>query len=135
MNRKQQEIALAEYLGAKWLDIPPLPYSDTYTDEENKMFDRLHPKRLLAFGKWDFGSARCAPLPFPDPAGDATSIPKYGEDLNAMRDALLTLDDEQAIRYRCVLTQMAVDRNFDPMVATAGQQAEAFLRTLNLYTE
>jgi hypothetical protein len=65
----------------------------------------------------------------------STRPPCYTLDLNAMREALLTLTGQQAMHYRCVLTQMAVDRGLDPMMASAAQVAEAFLKTLNLWQD
>lgn len=62
-------------------------------------------------------------------------LPDYINCLNAMRIVLLRLSDEAAISYRCVLTQMAVDRRFDPIMAAAGHQAEAFLKVIGKWAD
>jgi hypothetical protein len=62
-------------------------------------------------------------------------LPDYLNDLNAMHSAELTLSDKQAITFRCIATQMGVDRNYDPFMSNASQRAEAFLKTLNLWKQ
>ena len=62
-------------------------------------------------------------------------LPDYLNDLNAMHSAELTLSDKHAITFRCIATQMGVDRNYDPFISNAAQRAEAFLKTLNLWTQ
>lgn len=66
-------------------------------------------------------------------AGDGETqaiIPDYINDLNAMHEAKLTLSPKDLSTMMCILIQMGVDRNFNFFVATAEQQAEAFLRTI-----
>lgn len=58
------------------------------------------------------------------------SVPDYLNDLNAMHEAKLTLSPKDLSTMLCILIQMGVDRNFNFFVATAEQQAEAFLRTI-----
>jgi hypothetical protein len=48
---------------------------------------------------------------------------------NAMREALKQLPSDKLITYTRVLIQMAVDRGFHHLLATAEQQAEAYLKT------
>ena len=59
------------------------------------------------------------------------NLPDYLNDLNAMHEAKLRLSPEELGTFTCILIQMGVDRNFHFMVATAEQQAEAFLRTID----
>jgi hypothetical protein len=59
------------------------------------------------------------------------TLPDYLNDLNAMHKAKLSLSPEELGTFTCILIQMGVDRNFHFMVATAEQQAEAFLRTID----
>jgi len=49
-----------------------------------------------------------------------------------MHEAKLSLSPEDLGTFTCILIQMGVDRDFHFMVATAAEQAEAFLETLNL---
>jgi hypothetical protein len=66
-------------------------------------------------------------------------LPDYLNDLNAMHEAEKVLDDEQAATYYDLLniklptTRCSIDEYV--IHATAAQRAEAFLRTLNLWTE
>ena len=61
--------------------------------------------------------------------------PDYLNSLDAMHGPLLSLGDQEAMRYRCILAQMGVDRNFDPMMAEPFQQAEAFLKVKKLWVD
>ena len=70
-------------------------------------------------------------------------LPNYLNDLNAMHKALKFLDDEQQISFMMHLASIVSDfdvgkltwRLVEKMLsATAAQLAEAFLRTLNLWT-
>lgn len=69
--------------------------------------------------------------------------PDYVDDLNAMHEAEKYLDDEQWLEYMLNLQDVLCcnpDRSKwtvcrENMSATAHQRAEAFLRTLNLWTE
>lgn len=60
-------------------------------------------------------------------------LPAYCSDLNAMREALLTLDDEKMFAFRGYISEL-MDNEF-PERSTARQQAEAFLRTVGKWVE
>ena len=76
MTPEQQRMAIAEACGAIWQEVPP---------KEGYLY---RPKRILSFHKWEFDHPRCAPLPIPNPAtGDATDVPDYLRNLNAMHEA------------------------------------------------
>src|SRR5690349_3846151 len=78
MTPEQQRVAIAEALGAKWFEVPE------YKSECGDDFKRYHPRRVLCFFTPEFDHPLCAPLPFPDPKGDALwDIPDYLSDLNA----------------------------------------------------
>ena len=62
------------------------------------------------------------------------NLPDYINDLNTMQQAKLSLSPEKLGTFTCILMQMGVDRNFNFVVATAEQQAEAFLRTIDKWT-
>jgi hypothetical protein len=64
--------------------------------------------------------------------------PDYCQDLNAMHIAEMMLSYVQAAEYARILTSIALQSEqpfFALMTSTASQRAEAFLRTLNLWTE
>lgn len=69
-------------------------------------------------------------------------VPDYLNDLNAMREAIRTLDDEQMLEFMLNLCDVLVifpDLSkwtilSKALIATPEQLAEAFLRTLNLWT-
>ena len=67
---------------------------------------------------------------------DAYPLPDYLNDLNAMHEAEKTLTFHQETDYIAHLMRQHKD---NPMtqgfMATAAQRAEAFLRTLNLWTD
>lgn len=71
------------------------------------------------------------------------SIPNYLNDLNAMHEAELSLDWPQKEKFRSILANKfhTLDdegwalAHSKAIHATAAQRAEAFLRTLNLWTE
>lgn len=132
MNDNEINIAIAEACGAKWQDVPPRPDS------------LYHPKRLLSFSTWEFDKPFCAPLPIPDPkTGDATSIPRYTEDLNAMHEVLKSLDswDHGAIfdnhLFRVLHRRLKGEgvSTFEKIRASARELAEAFLKTKGLWRE
>ena len=74
--------------------------------------------------------------------------PAYTCDLNAMHEAEKALDMHQQYEYGEALARMTIGEQFDdpegfspngwgyyaPITATASQRAEAFLKTLNLWT-
>ncbi len=134
MNTEQQNIAIAESLGAKWQDIPP---SQFYIDCDRV---ELWPKRLLSFVFYDTERPQCAPLPFPDPDGNASVIPDYTGDLNAIHEAENALDvdvmstESPGFTYHWHLCE-AVPRDRQPFRATAAQRSEAYLRTIGKWVD
>ncbi len=70
-------------------------------------------------------------------------FPKYESDLNAMHEAEKSLDDDLDLDYSENLesvtgTRWGANNSYDMSKyrsATAAQRAEAFLKTLNLWTE
>lgn len=75
-------------------------------------------------------------------------VPDYLNDLNAMHEAEEVLDANQQCTFACLLTEPVRDEIYEVMPrdlrytvcfpalhATASQRAEAFLRTLNLWTD
>lgn len=66
------------------------------------------------------------------------SLPDYLNDLNAMHEAEKLLKSEQHFTFQVELARVinttTYPLNFALLHATATQRAEAFLRTLNLYT-
>lgn len=60
-------------------------------------------------------------------------LPDYFRDLNDIHQACSKLDDPLAIRFRCVVTQMGLDHNFDPFLAEAKWRAEGLGRVLKLW--
>lgn len=140
MSPEAQRVAIAEACGAKWHYVPP---KEGYA---------YRPKRILSFFSWEFDSPHCAPLPFPDKFGDATCIPDYLNDLNAMRGALSILRPDDAYysqqdMFIMELLRICSNKNRDQddqvhlsgcfhlATATPAQQAEAFLRTLELWDD
>lgn len=74
---------------------------------------------------------------------EAIEAPDYINDLNAMREAVRTLDNDQALAYIRSLVEDVLHLHFDYSVfkvslaiaqATAAQHAEAFLRALGKWT-
>jgi len=69
---------------------------------------------------------------------DFCFIPDYLNDLNAMHEAEKLLKSEQHFTFQVELARVinttTYPLNFALLHATATQRAEAFLRTLNLYT-
>ena len=75
----------------------------------------------------------------------ASSIPDYLGNLNAMAEAEKILDYDQAEQYESELWSIIMEfelnqenpkpSNFACMTATAAQRAEAFLRTIGKWTE
>jgi hypothetical protein len=59
------------------------------------------------------------------------SVPDYLDDLNAMHEAEKVLTDEQKHEYEEWLSH----EYYFPTMTAAAQRAEAFLRTLNLWTD
>ena len=81
--------------------------------------------------------------------GVAKLLPDYPNDLNAMHEAEKVLDMHQQYDYGEALARMTIGAELDdpegfspngwgyysPTTATAAQRAEAFLKTLNLWTK
>ena len=146
MTPESQRIAIAETLGATWEPVPPRESYAGYTDAENDGFDRLHPKRILAFRYKPLvhdplSPGMCGPLPFPNPkTGDAVIAPDYLNDLNAMHEAEKAAEFYSYPRRERYLHHLQVAVNAENisrpfLCATAAQRAEAFLRTLSLWKE
>lgn len=137
MKKKQINIAIAEASGAIWHDVPMRQF---YVDCER---EELWPKRLLSFTSYDFEHPRCAPLPFPDPEGNAEVIPDYTEDLNAIHKAvkLLKMSWEMRLLYADNIEYILSDYDHGKSVnrsycieASAKIRAEALVRTLDKWT-
>ena len=60
-----------------------------------------------------------------------SDLPDYLNDLNAMHQVKLSLSPKDLTIFTCILIQMGVDYNFNFMVATAEQQAKAYLKTID----
>ncbi len=72
-----------------------------------------------------------------NPAGQIfweSELPDYLNDLNAMHEAEKVLDEKQQQEYVNLLLTGDSLNYFAEIHATATQRAEAFLRTLNLWT-
>lgn len=70
----------------------------------------------------------------------AARLPDYLSDLNAMHEAEKYMEGRDftfAKRYSIQLNQLCtgIGQEWEAIFATAAQRAEAFLRTLNLWTE
>ena len=69
------------------------------------------------------------------PHGYVRDVPDYCNDLNAMHEAEKIFDNALYCRYIDELCTQAIKGKNCMYLATAAQRAEAFLRTLNLWTE
>jgi hypothetical protein len=67
--------------------------------------------------------------------GTSACLPDYPNDLNAMHEAMKTLNPIQGITLCWHLNDMGISGEWEILTATAAQLAEAFLRTLNLWKE
>ena len=82
---------------------------------------------------------------FFDRSMSRVALPEYLEDLNAMHEAEKVLTDEQIFPWwnnlsrivgrDCKRPANCYSKDLRPVMATAAQRAEAFLKTLNLWTE
>ena len=91
-----------------------------------------HPDQILATKNWQFAHQFVI-----SPTGEIVShnsIPQYLDDLNAMHEAQKMLTGEQVDAY---VTTLCLAVQPEPMLhaATAGQRAEAFLRTIGKWEE
>jgi len=117
MNKQEQRIAIAEACGWLHPNNPECIKRKKGTSYESRYKDS---------GGW-----------WMKPNGDYTIgeyLPDYLNDLNAMHEAELTLTDEQWERYWHELNGIVLGVLYLPR-ATAAQRAEAFLKTLNLWTK
>ena len=72
----------------------------------------------------------------PNEEGWLEPIPNYLNDLNAMHEAESTLNLNQWDAYESHLKSITAQAGiYSPIRAAAAQRAEAFLKTLNLWTE
>ena len=62
-------------------------------------------------------------------------IPNYFSDLNAMHEAMKTLNPTQGITLCWHLNDMGVSGEWDMLTATAAQLAEAFIHTIGKWEE
>lgn len=124
MNNEEQRIAIAQACG--WTCVRPC---------EMRQIDG----EMKVVGIWGESPAPCATMPW---------VPDYLTDLNAMHEAVnhacetggFTFQERYVRELRAVVTRRRRDCNemqidYWMAEATAGQRAEAFLRTLNLWTE
>lgn len=116
MTPEQQRIKIAEVRG--WSNVKIYPRSESNKrhsgDTESIGIGCRHPS-------WGGGSC---------------SVPNYPYDLNAMHEAESALNLNQWDAYESHLKSITAQAGvYSPIRATAAQRAEAFLRTLNLWTE
>ena len=113
MTPEAQRIAIAEACGWTWSDGEEPCYGGSY-----KQAGWTSPTGEFYGGEWTCKSS-------------SLGLPDYITDLNAMHEAEKVLDYNQ-------LCDMENSISFQfgamPFHSTAGHRAEAFLRTLNLYT-
>jgi hypothetical protein len=71
-----------------------------------------------------------------NPRGIFTVLPDYLNDLNAMHEAEKLLANDQCAAYLVILARSLPEAGLDSWAfhATASQRAEAFLKTLGLWT-
>lgn len=108
MKPEQQRIAIAEACG--WTDCHKSIASVYGFPSERKVIG-IPPQRITH-----------------------TEVPDYLNDLNAMHEAEKILNTNQAADY-CELLRPIICGCWRLVHATAAQRAEAFLRTLNLWTD
>lgn len=136
MTDDQQNTAIAEECGWVWYKIPNafthrclfLPALHEYEGQSEAWLHRAD------------GSEKPCNFEYMQREGH---VPKYTKDLNAMRDAVLTLVDPDPLaeqirlnRYAEILLRISLAaRNHYTFLTTAAQQAEAFLRTVGKWKE
>lgn len=123
MKPEKQRIAISESCGAKWVDA--------YWFGSTIKVLSFEPIPQLGVNRWDTEDD-CRKL--------NSDIPDYLNDLNAMHEAEQVLTGVGRLpAYRRKLACMFTDHPDDgyphAIHANAAQRAEAFLRTLNLWTE
>ena len=117
MTPEAQRIAIAEACGWTWSDGEEPCYGGSY-----KQAGWTSPTGEFYGGEWTCKSS-------------SLGLPDYITDLNAMHEAEKVLTDDQFSHYGWTMLQSEPNiecRRY--LSATAAQRAEAFLRTLNLYT-
>lgn len=113
MTPQQQNIAIFESQG--WVPVPPVKRTSAFI---------VYPENLT---RWKKGRKYAY----------ADEVPNYVEDLNAMHEAELELNTPKNMQrhawnnYRARLDEVTAGSGFH---ATASQRAEAYLKTLNLWT-
>lgn len=66
----------------------------------------------------------------------STHLPDYPNDLNAMHEAELTLNDGEAMEYERELRRVCTEQSYRHVIsAKASQRAEAFLKTVGKWKE
>ena len=109
MKKEAQRIAIARACGWEGIKLHWVYHSDTSTEGCNTL------KGLLD--------------------GSLKVVPDYLNDLNAMHEAEKVLDNYQIDQYIYELDEIFDPEKSKTPLATAAQRAEAFLKTLNLWTD
>jgi hypothetical protein len=135
LTPQQQRIAIAEACGAKWARLAdnenaPKCWQLGFNYKDKKAGSYSLSERT----PWqvDYIVADKPDDSFPITIG--ADVSDYLSDLNAMHEAEKVLTDEQDREYRGKLVEVCGSLA-DALCATAAQRAEAFLRTLNLWTD
>lgn len=122
MNIESQHIAIAETLGAKWINThKSTEDGDVQTDQLVLTFKKQYNRSLYEahqVGNKFVGS----------------DIPYYTEDLDAMQEVWNCLGWEEKNECIEILKEIVKDAYCEVYFATAAQRAEAFLKTLKLWT-
>ena len=123
MTPEAQRIAIAEACGWTWSDGEEPCYGGSY-----KQAGWTSPTGEFYGGEWTCKSS-------------SLGLPDYLSDLNAMHSAEWAITDEQHAAFRMHLRDLCKENNIHTTAtkrryasSTAAHRAEAFLRTLNLYT-
>ena len=117
MSPEQQRIKIAEARGLKVIDVPFIPSQTkaagcVFTDAARTEWRRCYPNSCGVKG-----------------------IPDYPYDLNAMHEAEKMLFPKHEAKWAMTMSEVCGHSWRIIYTATAAQRAEAFLRTLNLWTE
>ena len=108
MTPEKQRIAIAKVCGWKLVEDDP-NYEPYWEDPKGNMIAKV---------------------------GSRNRLPNYLNDLNAMHEAEKKLiGSRQKVTYLDELMKILGYPTFDSVHATAAQRAEAFLKTLNLWTK
>lgn len=117
MKPEAQRIAIAKACG--WVEITFSGYR----------YQGIRPESTKRYCNWN----RPAPAIDDDDAREWHWLPDYLNSLDAMHEAEKVLNGDQIHTYDGWLITICADRA--SRRATAAQRAEAFLRTLNLWTD